>query len=81
MPLRSPPAPRFLVFTIGPVVIACAATMFFGNAAYLYLSLAFIQVLKAATPAITLLLGLFARVETVTVKLLFALTLIVGGTG
>jgi hypothetical protein len=35
---------------MGPIVLSCAATMFFGNVSYLYLSMAFIQVMVRRDP-------------------------------
>jgi hypothetical protein len=43
-PLRPVPPLRFALTRIAPIVASTAATMFFGNAAYLTLSVAFIQV-------------------------------------
>lgn len=58
-----------------------AGTMFFGNAAYLHLSLAFIQILKALTPGITLIIGLAAGVERLSEPLAASIAAIVVGTG
>lgn len=55
--------------------------MFFGNVAYLYLSLAFIQILKALTPGITLMTGVLAGVERLSKPLVTSIALIVVGTG
>jgi hypothetical protein len=63
-----------------PIVGVTAATMFFGNAAYLHLSVAFIQILKALTPGITLALALAAGVEAPSAPLAAAIAAIVGGT-
>lgn len=40
-----------------------AATLGFGNLAYLYLSVSFIQILKAATPVMTMLVLVAARLD------------------
>jgi hypothetical protein len=39
-----------------PVGASAMATMGFGNAAYLYLNLSFIQILKAGTPVVLMLM-------------------------
>lgn len=49
---------RFFCTRMLPVGLFNAVTLMFGNAVYLYLSVAFIQMLKAFTPVITML-GLF----------------------
>ena len=60
---------------------ACAAgTLYFGNAAYLSLSVAFIQMLKVTVPALTLALGVAARVEAITPSLAVATALMCVGT-
>ena len=40
-----------------------AATLGFGNLAYLYLSVSFIQILKAATPVMTMVILVAARLD------------------
>ena len=40
-----------------------AATLGFGNLAYLYLSVSFIQILKAATPVMTMIILVAARLD------------------
>lgn len=45
-PLRPPPGVRQFVTQLLPITAASAATMYFGNMSYLYLSVAFIQILK-----------------------------------
>lgn len=49
---------RFFCTRMLPVGLFNAMTLMFGNAVYLFLSVAFIQMLKAFTPVITML-GLF----------------------
>lgn len=49
---------RFFCMRMLPVGFFNAMTLMFGNAVYLFLSVAFIQMLKAFTPVITML-GLF----------------------
>jgi hypothetical protein len=55
--------------------------MWLGNAPYMYLSLSFIQILKAFTPALTLMVGVAARVERLTGALVLSVLLIAIGTG
>jgi hypothetical protein len=50
LPLRPWPPLRVFAAQVGPVVVACVGTMYCGNLAYLHLSVAFIQILKACTP-------------------------------
>lgn len=80
LPLRPPPSPRFFLTALLPIVASTAATMFFGNYAYLYLSVAFIQILKAFTPAITLLLCVLFRIERFSKALFASVMLIALGT-
>lgn len=56
--VRDLPDSRVLVSALLPCALAFAATLFLGNAAYLGLSVAFLNMLKAATPAATLASGL-----------------------
>lgn len=66
-----------IVFPIG----ACrAVTLATGNAVYLYLSLGFIQMLKAFTPAIILVVMFFARVDRPARAAVWCVLLIVSGT-
>eukprot|EP00198_Chlamydomonas_reinhardtii_P006690 XP_001696026.1 predicted protein [Chlamydomonas reinhardtii] len=79
-PLRPTPGPRVFLTSLFPIAVCTAASMYFGNISYLYLSVAFIQVLKAFTPAITLLLGVCVGLERPDWRLLLAIGLIAGGT-
>jgi drug/metabolite transporter (DMT)-like permease len=80
-PRLGPPPPLSTVLTRLLPVCACAAgTLYCGNAAYLTLSVAFIQMLKVLMPALTLAVGVVARVETVTPPLAVAVALMVAGT-
>jgi drug/metabolite transporter (DMT)-like permease len=54
--------------------------MFFGNQAYLYLSVSFIQILKAFTPALTLVLCVVAGLERLHWPLMLSIVLITFGT-
>lgn len=53
-PLGKRPALASLAARLAPAVLCSAGTLYLGNAAYLSLSVAFIQILKAAVPALTL---------------------------
>ncbi|KAG2427911.1 hypothetical protein HYH02_014513 [Chlamydomonas schloesseri] len=79
-PLRPTPPARVFATSLFPIAACTAASMYFGNISYLYLSVAFIQILKAFTPAITLLLGVAAGLEAPDWRLLLAIGLITGGT-
>lgn len=57
-----------------------AGTLFCGNLTYLYLNVAFIQMLKAFTPIVTLLCMIPAGLETLTPKLLASVSVIAVGT-
>ncbi len=111
--LRPCPSLRQWTLRLLPIVLSTSATMFYGNASYLTLSVAFIQVgfrgpqlaevrcwprctwaqrqvgrdlpcapqiLKAFTPALTLLLCVAAGLERPTIPLLSSVMLIAGGT-
>ncbi len=52
-PLRPPPSVRQFATQLLPITAASAATMYFGNMSYLYLSVAFIQILKVRMPHAT----------------------------
>ncbi len=56
--LRNPPDLSFTLTHLLPVAASFAATLFLGNFAYLGLSVAFIQILKAFTPAVTLIVSI-----------------------
>ncbi|GFR52179.1 hypothetical protein Agub_g14716 [Astrephomene gubernaculifera] len=78
--LRPPPPARTFCRALLPIAGCTAATMYLGNLAYLHLSVAFIQILKAFTPAITLLLCLAAGLERPAWPLVGAVGMIAGGT-
>ncbi|PNH09282.1 putative sugar phosphate/phosphate translocator [Tetrabaena socialis] len=79
-PLRPLPPARVWARTLLPITAASAATMYFGNMAYLYLSVSFIQIIKAFTPALTLLLCCAAGLERPHWPLLVSVAMIAGGT-
>jgi hypothetical protein len=80
-PLRPAPRSPRAWLSLAPIVACTAGTMFLGNAPYMHLSLSFIQILKAFTPALTLLVGVALRVERLSLGLLASLLLIAAGTG
>jgi hypothetical protein len=73
--------PGAMLRTVTPVVLAGASSLFFGNYAFVYLSIAFVQMLKAFTPAITLLLCLLVKLERFSLAVALAVLLIGLGTG
>lgn len=79
-PLGPPPPPSIFLTHLLPVCACAAGTLYFGNAAYLSLSVAFIQMLKVTVPALTLALSVAARVETITPSLAVATALMCAGT-
>ena len=76
----SPLAPHRRLRDIIPVVMAFAASLFFGNFAYLGLSVAYINILKALTPAVTLIITVILGIEKLSAWLLMATMLISWGT-
>ncbi|GAX82237.1 hypothetical protein CEUSTIGMA_g9665.t1 [Chlamydomonas eustigma] len=80
LPLRPVPKLSFCVTRLLPIVLSSTATMFFGNTTYLYLSLSFIQILKAFTPALTLLLCVIVGLERMHWPLVLSIALITFGT-
>ncbi|KAK9846011.1 hypothetical protein WJX81_008360 [Elliptochloris bilobata] len=77
------PRPSWHVFAtrLLPVVAFTAGSLYFGNVAYLSLSVAFIQILKVLTPAITLTVCWAAGLERLTQPLVLSVALISAGTG
>ena len=67
--------------TLGPLVIVIVLSMFLGNFAYLGLSVAFLNILKALTPAVTLALSATAGQERFTPVAFLSTLLIAYGTG
>lgn len=59
-----------------PIGIFGALTLYFGNLAYLYISVAFIQMLKGMTPCITLVVGVLFQVDAFTSPLVASLVVI-----
>ena len=80
MPIGPLPKPfGAAVSALGPSVLCSAATLYFGNAAYLTLSLTFIQMLKVLMPAFTLTAAAAAGLEKPTSRLVFSVVLILLG--
>lgn len=65
---------------IMPVGFFMAGTLWAGNLVYLYLSVSFIQMLKAFTPVITMVALFITRLETPTYKMVLSVLGIAGGT-
>jgi len=63
-----------------PIAVTRAVTLATGNAVYLFLSVGFIQMLKAFTPAIVLLVMVVAQVEAPAKPSVFCVLIIVFGT-
>lgn len=71
---------RFYVMRIMPIGLLMALTLLFGNLSYLYLTVAFIQILKAFTPVITMGALFLAGLETPTARLVASVVVIAIGT-
>jgi drug/metabolite transporter (DMT)-like permease len=71
---------RFYLTRISPIVLLMAITLFTGNQVYLYLSVSFIQMLKAFTPVITMIALFIARLEDPSVGMILAVVIVAGGT-
>lgn len=81
MSCRAPPSASFYFARLLPVAALAAASLVFGNLAYLTLSVAFIQILKTIVPAVVLIMCAIAGLEQLTVPLTLAVSLITAGTG
>ena len=81
MSCRPPPDAAFFLKRLLPIVILSAVSLASGNMAYLSLSVAFIQIVKVLLPAITLAVGVAARIECLTLPLVLSISLISLGTG
>lgn len=62
-------------------VAATVGTLWLGNSAYLYLTVAFIQIVKGFTPCLTLALAVWIRQERWTLTLAAAVAAVSAGTG
>ena len=72
--------PNFWLVRIMPVGFFMAVTLWTGNEVYLYLTVAFIQMLKAFTPVITMLCLFIARLEDPTQQMILSVVLTASGT-
>ncbi|KAI3438776.1 hypothetical protein D9Q98_001193 [Chlorella vulgaris] len=79
-PLRKAPSWHAVFTKLLPVSLGFAASLFLGNVAYLGLSVAFINIMKAATPMVTLAVGLALGLEQPSKLTLCGTALIAGGT-
>lgn len=79
--VRRPLPVREYLNRLFPLAFAVVMSMFLGNYAYLGLSLAFLNMLKAFTPAATLLVSAIAGMESLTPVGLLSTVLIALGTG
>jgi len=70
----------FYIKNMLAVGAASATTLVAGNALYLYLTVSFIQMLKAFTPVVTLALLVAFQVETPSKRIVFCVTMIAAGT-
>ncbi len=75
-----PPVDEY-VRKIVPLGLSTCTCMFLGNYAYIGLSLSFLSILKALTPAVTLVLAVIARMEKLSGIALLSTLLIAYGTG
>lgn len=75
------PTPHFMATRLLPIVLSSAGALYFGNVAYLSLSVAFIQILKVLTPAVTLAICATFKLERLTGSLLLSILMITLGTG
>lgn len=71
---------KFYMTRIMPVGFLMALTLLCGNVSYLYLTVAFIQMLKAFTPIITMVTLFLFRMETPTKNLIASVVFIAFGT-
>lgn len=71
--------PRVYIARFVPVGLFFAASLSLGNAAYLFISVAFVQMLKASTPVATLLVSLCLGLERPSCRLGFYVMLVSSG--
>ena len=79
--LQPMPPVREYVRKIVPLGLSTCTCMFLGNYAYIGLSLSFLSILKALTPAVTLVLAVIAGLERMSGVALVSTLLIAYGTG
>jgi drug/metabolite transporter (DMT)-like permease len=70
---------RFYLRTVLPIGVVASASLICGNVVYLYLSVAFIQMLKASSPAAVLLVSVLMGVAKPTTSAVVNIMVIVGG--
>ena len=70
---------KFYVFRVVPIGFALAGTLAAGNASYLHLSVAFVQILKAFSPVVLLVMLFLTKLENPRSLLLLSIAIIVGG--
>ncbi|KAL1500331.1 hypothetical protein AB1Y20_012995 [Prymnesium parvum] len=70
----------FFITRLFPVGLAMASMFYFGNRAYLYITVSFVQMLKTATPVVTMAVMVLFRLERARLHLVIALLLLVAGT-
>jgi hypothetical protein len=66
--------------SILPIGFANACSMASGNAAYLYLNVGFIQMLKSFSPVTIMVVGFFSGIENITISVLLSVIMISIGT-
>jgi hypothetical protein len=80
LPHASQVTREFYMKSIVPIGITSAGTIYFGNLAYLYLGVSFVQICKAFGPVITMVVGFGLGTDKPTPLLIVAILLIAGGT-
>jgi hypothetical protein len=80
-PVRPMPPPRVVLSRLLPLAACFVMCLSLGNYAYLGLSVAFLNILKAFTPAVTLLISAAAGMEKLTLAALLSTLVIAYGTG
>ena len=73
-------SPSFFVTRFLPVGLMMALMFYFGNCAYLYITVSFVQMLKTATPVVTMAVMVLFKLETPSVRLVVSLLLLAAGT-
>lgn len=80
MPLRQAPSASFYLTKLLPLVFCSAGSLFFGNVCYLYLSVSFIQIMKAVNPGFTLAICTLTGLETSSPLVALSIVMISVGT-
>ncbi|KAL0328359.1 UNVERIFIED_CONTAM: putative sugar phosphate/phosphate translocator [Sesamum calycinum] len=74
--------PDIYISSVVPIGAMFAMTLWLGNTAYLYISVAFAQMLKAIMPVAVFILGVLAGLEVMSCRMLLIMSVIsFGGTG